>query len=71
MEKVKVYFDPFGKTLTVWFGNPSDEYICEETEEEVIFMKDRFGNVIGFEKLNYNPEKPEEFQVEGQLVTAV
>jgi len=53
MADVKVYYDPIGETLTVWFGNPDDEYICEETREEVILMKDRAGNVIGFEKLNY------------------
>lgn len=52
MEEVKVYYDRTGNTLTVRFGNPKDEYICEETREEVILMKDREGNAIGFEKLN-------------------
>ncbi|HID64968.1 MAG TPA: hypothetical protein EYP49_19790 [Anaerolineae bacterium] len=33
-------------------GGPSNEYICEETGEEVILMKDQMGRVIGFEKLN-------------------
>jgi uncharacterized protein YuzE len=53
MAEVKVYYDQVGNTLTVWFGNPQDEYISEETGEEVILMKDRNGQVIGFEKLNY------------------
>ncbi len=53
MAEVKVYYDPMGNTLTVWFGNPQDEYICEETGDEVILMKNRAGQVIGFEKLNY------------------
>lgn len=52
MEEIKVYYDRTGETLTVWFGDPKDEYICEETREEVILMKDKAGNVIGFEKLN-------------------
>ena len=52
MEEIKVYYDRTGETLTVWFGNPQDEYICEETREEVILMKDKAGNVIGFEKLH-------------------
>ncbi len=52
MEEIKVYYDRTGETLTVWFGNPKDEYICEETGEEVILMKDKQGNVIGFEKIN-------------------
>ena len=53
MAEVKVYYDPMGSTLTVWFGSSQDEYICEETGDEVILMKDRNGEVIGFEKLNY------------------
>jgi uncharacterized protein YuzE len=53
MAQVKVFYDQEGNTLTVWFGNPEDEYVAEETGEEVILMKDKKGNVIGFEKLNY------------------
>ena len=53
MAEVNVYYDPAGRTLTVWFGRPQAEYICEETGEEVILMKDRKGRVIGFERLNY------------------
>jgi hypothetical protein len=54
MANVKVYVDRKGKTLTVWFGDPRDEYVCEETGEEIVLMKNRAGVVIGFEKLNYN-----------------
>ena len=54
MEQVKVFYDRAGNTLTVWFGNPQDEYVCEETGDEVILMKDRNGRVIGFEKLNFS-----------------
>ncbi|GAB4501159.1 MAG: hypothetical protein Fur0035_07000 [Anaerolineales bacterium] len=53
MAQVKVYYDQQGNTLTVWFGNPHDEASVEETGDEVILMKDKNGNVIGFEKLNY------------------
>jgi uncharacterized protein YuzE len=53
MAEIKVFYDQAGNTLTVWFGNPKDEYICEETGEEVILMKDQEGKVIGFEKLNF------------------
>ncbi len=56
--QVKVYYDQAGNTLTVWFGNPQDEYVCEETGDEVILMKDKSGHVIGFEKLNYAVPKP-------------
>ena len=51
MAEVKVFYDQTGNTLTVWFGNPQDECVCEETGEEVILMKDKAGKVIGFEKL--------------------
>jgi hypothetical protein len=30
------------------------EYVCEETGDDVILMKDRAGRVIGFEKLNFS-----------------
>jgi uncharacterized protein YuzE len=50
---IKVYYDRGGNTLTVWFGNPADEYVVEETGEEIVLMKDREGKVIGFEKLNF------------------
>jgi uncharacterized protein YuzE len=53
MAQIKVYYDREGNTLTVWFGNPADEYVVEETGEEIVLMKDRDGKVIGFEKLNF------------------
>ncbi len=53
MAEVNVYYDPKGRTLTVWFGHQQAEYVCEETGKEVILMKDRKGHVIGFERLNY------------------
>ena len=53
MAEVKIYYDKQGNTLTVQFGNPQEEYICEETGDEVVLMKNKAGVVIGFEKLNY------------------
>lgn len=74
MAEVKVIYDETGNTLTVWFGNPANEYICEETGEEVILMKDKEGHVIGFEKLNYVADRSVGFQVgfhtAGEAVTA-
>ena len=43
-----------GKTLTVWFTERSREYICEETGDEVVLMKDVSGRVVGCEKLNFS-----------------
>ena len=59
MAQIKVFHDQTGNTLTVWFGEPQDEYVCEETGDEVILMKDRGGKVIGFEKLNFSVAQSE------------
>lgn len=69
MAQVKVFYDQAGNTLTVWFDNPQDEYICEETGDEVILMKDKSGRVIGFEKLNFTVAKPGSVQVAFETVT--
>jgi len=63
MAEVKVLYDEIGNPLTVWFSNPADEYVCEETGEEVILMKDKAGHVIGFEKLSYVADRSVGFQV--------
>jgi hypothetical protein len=63
MAQVKVYYDSTGNTLTVWFGKPKSEYVCEETAEEVVLMKDKAGHVLGFEKLNFEVAKPERLNV--------
>ena len=69
MAEVKVFYDQTGNTLTVWFGNPQDEHVCEETGEEVILMKDSSGRVIGFEKLNFSLAKPELLRVAFETLT--
>jgi len=68
--QVKVYCDREGNTLTVWFGNPKDEYVCEETGDEVILMKDKKGRIIDFEKLNYSLPKQADLRIAFETVTA-
>ena len=68
MAKVKLYYDKVGNTLTVWFGESQDEYICEETGDEVVLMKNKSGQVIGFEKLNYSLSKTEPLNVAFEAV---
>jgi hypothetical protein len=53
MDKVKVFFDREGNTLSVWFDDPEKEHICDEADNDIVLMKDRRGRVIGFERLNY------------------
>jgi hypothetical protein len=53
VDKVRVYYDRTGNTLTVWFDNPRKEAVCEEIDDDVVLIKDDRGRVIGFERLNY------------------
>src|SRR3989338_7309110 len=55
-KKVKIFYDPIGNTMSVWFDDPKKEHICEETGAEVILVKDKKGKVIVFEKLNFLPK---------------
>jgi hypothetical protein len=55
MDKIKVIHDQVGHTLTIWLGDPSTEWIAEETADEVVMMKNKSGKVIGFELLHYHP----------------
>lgn len=70
MERVKVFHDRTGNTLTVWFGDPQTEHVCEETGDEVILIKDRAGQVIGFEKLNFTVPASEQLHVAFETVSA-
>lgn len=68
MEQVKVFFDRPGNTLTVWFGDPKTEYVCEETGKEIILMKDKDGKVIGFERLNFSIEQQSQLRVSFETI---
>ena len=45
MAEVKVFHDREGQTLTVWFTDPSLEYVSEEAGDEGVLMKNRAGRV--------------------------
>jgi len=55
MAELKVLFDAEANTLTIWFSDPLQETICEETGDEAVLMKDQAGRVIGIERLNFAP----------------
>ena len=63
-----MFFDRAANTLTVWFADPREEHICEETGDEVILMKDREGRVIGFEKLNFSVAESQQWKVAFETV---
>jgi hypothetical protein len=60
VDKVRVFHDRVGNTLTVWFDDPEKESVCEEIGDDTVLMKDRRGRVIGFERLNYLSRKQQE-----------
>jgi hypothetical protein len=57
MERVRVIHDTVGHTLTVWLGDPQQEYLSTMTDDEVLIMKDRDGRLLGFEVLHYQPSE--------------
>ena len=59
MGKVRVIRDRIGETLIIWLEDPKEEYICTETGEDVILMKNKNGRVIGAEFLHYSSSSME------------
>ena len=70
MAQVKVFYDQKGNTLTVWFADPQDEHVCEETGDEVVLMKNKSGRVIGFERLNFTLSKSEKLRIAFETIAA-
>ncbi len=69
VKKVRVIHDRTGNTLTVWFGDPSEEYICSETGEDVVLMRDINRRVIGFELLGFlSPDDQSGFSGEVEVL---
>jgi len=72
MDKLRVYYDRKGNTLSVWFDDPKKEVVCEESDDDVVLVKDRRGRVIGFERLNFLSPKQQQqgvsIPVEVQMV---
>ena len=56
LDEIRVFHDAEARTLTVWFGRPEDEHVCEEVGADVVLIKDGDGVVIGFEKLGFVAE---------------
>jgi uncharacterized protein YuzE len=57
VDRLKLYYDRTGNTLSVWFDDPKKEHVCEESDDDVVLVKDRRGRIIGFERLNFLSEK--------------
>lgn len=70
MDQVKVFYDRDGQTLTVWFDDPAQEAVCEETGEDVVLIKNAEGRVIGFEKLHFVAADPRQVEVAFEAIGA-
>jgi len=70
MAEVTMFYDREGQTLTVWFADRSAEFVCEETGDEVILMKNVSGQVIGFEKLNFSIPQADSLHVALETIPA-
>jgi hypothetical protein len=66
--RLRTYYDADGKTLTVWFNDPAQEFIAEETGEEAIIIEDRNDKVIGSETLNFTLDSDQDPRVEAIAV---
>jgi hypothetical protein len=58
MERIRVIHDTVGHTLTIWLGDPKQEYVSTLTDDEVVVMKNREGRILGFEVLHYQSAEP-------------
>jgi hypothetical protein len=69
MAEVNIYCDPRERTVTVWFGRPEAEHVCEETGDEVVLTKDRKGRVMGFERLDFPPKAAQPLRMAFQTIS--
>ena len=50
--------------MTIWHGDKADEYSRDEPVDRVVIVKNRRGQPIGVEKLDYMLEDPDDLEVE-------
>jgi hypothetical protein len=53
--EIKVHYDKGTQSLTIWFGNPEDEVICEHTDSDVVVMEAEDGRPLGIEVITFKP----------------
>lgn len=60
MAKVKIYFDPVGNTMNIWWGSPKDAYESEEVDSSYrndVIIKDKKGRPISIEIIGILPKE--------------
>ncbi|MDP4010820.1 MAG: hypothetical protein Q8P72_01165 [Candidatus Roizmanbacteria bacterium] len=59
-QPVKIYFDPIGNTMNIWWGDPADAYTAEEVDSmdrNDVIIKDKKGNPISIEMIGILPQE--------------
>ena len=60
MAKVKIYIDPIGNTMNIWWGNPKDAFASEEVDDPTrndVIIKDKQGKPISLEIIGVFPKE--------------
>jgi hypothetical protein len=57
MAKIKIMHDQIAESLTIYFYEPTNNHLCEETDDGMILIRDeKTKKLLGFELLYYKPE---------------
>lgn len=56
-QRIKIFLDPIGDTINVWWDNPKRAHISEESDSRSldVLVRDKQGKIIGFEKIGFFP----------------
>ncbi len=59
-QKIKIYFDPIGNTMNIWWGDPKDAHSSEEVaslDRNDVIIKDKQGRPISIEIIGLLPKE--------------
>lgn len=60
MAKVKIFLDPIGNIMNIWWGNPNDAYRSEEVDDlqrNDVIIKDKADRPISIEIVGIFPKE--------------
>ena len=60
MAKVKIYFDPIGNTMNIWWGDPKNAFSSEEvdaSDRNDVIVKDKQERPISIEIIGILPKE--------------
>ncbi|MFH1187977.1 MAG: hypothetical protein V1688_03915 [bacterium] len=57
-DKMKIFIDPIGNTLNLWWGDPKDSVSAYEAEKDWdVIALNKKGEAIGLEKIGFFPKE--------------